>query len=349
MAAARWVLDERLRIMLPASDTKRDGSAEQYPVIAFFSTAEALQSNDPWPRAECEEGGQQAAHDRSAPTGKLILGYASWLTHAAAHAKSSPLIIREAVRHIGTRIWAGSWLLRRWTLEHPQCFPRGARVLEMGAGCGLVGLSVAAAHGVSVKLSDFRGHGADDSADSDTVMHNLVFNSYLNSPMIERCGGSTDVIELDWARPREPKRWCLDACCVDCLAERLSGAHGTCDPERAPTSPRLTIPVTIQQPTLVEAVDVILAAEVLYTEAGTRLFVSTLTAWLAKPAGTCYLVNNKLRTDVERLKATCTSHGLAVEQLHSFEGGDDGVTSTFAPPWDDVEVYLLLRVTWLCP
>ena len=43
--------------------------------------------------------------------------------------------------------------------------------------------------------------------------------------------------------------------------------------------------------------------------------------------------------------------GLAREQLPSLEGigrdgGDSEIRSTFAPPWDDIDLYVFMKVTW---
>ena len=115
--------------------------------------AEALQYCRPW-KADAEadaEVAQQEAHRaalKGAPSEPQ--GYVSWLSEGALATGASCLLIRETLRHIGTRIWESAWLHRAWALREPQLFPRGVRVHEMGAGCGLLGLTVAAHFGVDV-------------------------------------------------------------------------------------------------------------------------------------------------------------------------------------------------------
>ena len=369
--AKDWYLDERTslmlpRQMLPAGDV--EGELEQHSVIAYFSTAEALRWR-PWPDSIAGDAAGMQPHDeetakrsdaaqleahRTAAGGAAVDGYASWLSVGAAQKRADPLLVREASQHTGTCIWAASWLHRRWALARAELFPAGAHILEMGAGCGLLGLSVAAAHGVHVTLSDFRGHFVGGGGD-DTVLHNLAYNAWRNEQLIRANGGAVTTIELDWQRPNEPVRWQV----VEAVRRRERDEAETTASGEAAGAAQLSIRVA-EERSSVRAADVVLATEVLYTEEGMRLFVGCLALWLARPTGatpaggTCYLVNNAHRTGVQRFEATCRQHGLAIEQLPSLEGigldgGDSEIRSTFAPPWDEIDLYTFMKVTWAPP
>lgn len=90
----------------------------------------------------------------------------------------------EIAGSIGGKLWDASLLMSSWVLENPSYFPRPGpgrrrpRILELGAGLGLVGLVVARAlQAVAVTLSDY------DTA----VLLNLSKNIDLNFPS----GGDT--------------------------------------------------------------------------------------------------------------------------------------------------------------
>ena len=163
-------------------------------------------------------------------------------------------------------------------------------MLEPGAGCGLLGLSVVAVYpGVRVTLSDFPGHF--EGSDGGSVLHNLRWSA-----------GSVRVVQLDWPRPSEPQLWFASD-------EETGGA----------AEPR---------PCTIESVDVALATEVLYTEEGTRHFVGTVAALLRK-SGALFLMNNARRTGVAKFEGACAAVGLRVERLPDPGEEAAGVMSTF--------------------
>ena len=337
----QWVAHDRLGLFVPAvamemADASTplpaaaavDGPA---PAIAYFATAEAQRWQQPWqaPTAELSEPAALATATASAAgddsDGRGLQGYASWIS-ACALRVAEPLVIRERYEHTGTRIWAGSWLHRSWALSNPQLFPPGSSVLELGAGCGLVGLTVATAHRhVHVTMSDFHGHCV--GSDGGSVMHNLRLNAQRNAGMLADGGrGRVRVVELDWAKPTEPRLWF------------------PLEDSRVPTS-SASPPAPLCPP---EPTDVLLACEVLYTEEGTKCFCATLAAVIRKPSGVGYIMNNSRRTDLDKFENGCAAYGLAVERLEVLEDAETagGVLSTFAPPWDDCNLYMLLKVTW---
>ena len=54
-----------------------------------------------------------------------------------------------------------------------------------------------------------------------------------------------------------------------------------------------------------------------------------------------------MRQEVGRLEAECDALGLRVGMMPTLEGDACGATSTFAPPWDESDLYVFLRLTWV--
>ena len=229
-------------------------------------------------RAETESADreQQEAHDAailSLESPGAVLGYASWLTSDARSAKR-PIILRETTEHTGTRVWEAAWLHRSWALDHPELFQPVSgvqlEVLELGSGCGLLGLTVAASHRASVTLSDF-----------SSAVVNLWENAVRNQKLVESRGGRLRVLQLDWSQPRAAQHLPLQA-----------GVEVNADTQM---NVNFEIP-HVTTPSDVAPADVLLATEVLYTEHGAELFADAVAQWLRKPSGTLWLMNNPLRT-----------------------------------------------------
>ena len=346
-----WIFAPHLMLKVPRSAFAIEG----------FATAESRQraALTYFPVMEAKQHGLDAAEASSIQPSK-ILGFVAWFLPGAASPVASPLVIRELGQHTGTRVWAAAWLHREWALAHSECFAGQPTVLEMGAGCGLLGLSVASNYDAHVMLSDFQGHVAS----SRTVLHNLLHNCEHNAPIVRAGGGTVQVLELDWAAPQAPREWSFRSEHQDDRTMqyspggcRLRGLNKEPDGRLFPPSscqmfpgdvPRQRTPgaIAIEQ-TVVRPADIVLATEVLYTDSGTRYFVDALAMWLSRPHGTCYLVNNVRRTNVASFEALCMDYGLAVEQMSSLEGsGGADVASDFAPPWDDIDLFAFLKVTW---
>ena len=141
------------------------------------------------------------------------------------------------------------------------------------------------------------------------------------------------VVELDWTCPGETRLWFPQQ-------ENLVPS-----PVLPDSKPRHLPPLCS-----LEAADVALATECLYTEDGTRALCATLALTLRKPLGACYLLNNSRRTGTARFEAECAAHHLMVEVLagagNADVEGEGGAMSTFAPPWDECDDYTMLKVTW---
>jgi hypothetical protein len=70
----------------------------------------------------------------------------------------------------GWTVWASAVLLARWAMANPSVFA-GKTVLELGAGCGLSGLAVAACTpAAAVTLNDY------DQKTVDNMLHNIARN-----------------------------------------------------------------------------------------------------------------------------------------------------------------------------
>ncbi|RMZ85306.1 hypothetical protein DV738_g117, partial [Chaetothyriales sp. CBS 135597] len=91
--------------------------------------------------------------------------------------------------NLGLKTWASSLLLARrlTTLKAEVACDKG-RVLELGAGTGLVGISAACLWGASVVLTDL-----------PDIVPNLAKNVSLNSDLILASGGEADTRVLDWS------------------------------------------------------------------------------------------------------------------------------------------------------
>lgn len=383
-----WQLHHRAPVLVPRY-AKEDGAmaCAAHPnssaVMTFFDSDVALRWL-PWPqttgshkaaaptstlvgprlRAETESADreQQQAHNAaisSLENPGAVLGYASWLTSDARRAER-PLILRETAEHTGTRVWEATWLHRSWALDHPELFQpvSGVRreVFELGSGCGVLGLTVAASHRASVTLSDFSGHFQSGSS----VVVNLWENAVRNQKTVESRGGRLRVLQLDWSQPSAPQHLSLPA--------GIEAHMGTVNVE----FPRVSTPSDVAP------ADVLLATEVLYTERGAELFADAVAQWLRRPAGTLWLMNNPLRTgcvcdcehrskhcekatcsllynshcctcgccSVSRFPAICSARGLMVTEVEQLEWQGQA-RSMFSNQSAEAGHYTLYKVTWL--
>ena len=334
--AQDWQFDHSLRLMLPVIEEGCMDAANS-PAIAYLPTVDVLDGFQPWPESDASptsvlaEGSEKQweMHRRvltiDVDARRGMLGYATWLTRGTLSLLGGmPLVVREQGHDLGTRIWPASWLHRSWALANPDYFAPSAHVLEMGAGCGLLGLSVAAAHGVQVSVSDFCAY-----SDKRSPLHNLAYNAAANRVAVAARGGSVQVLELDWTAPESPRSWHAE---VDAFPESL---------DQGLTSIRVAVAPCALQPA-----DVVLATEVLYDRRAEACFARALTHWLAR-GGSCFLLNNAGRTALARFTETCTECGLQVERLPDIDGSRlFDVTSIIPPPWDDVSQFTFMRITW---
>ena len=107
----------------------------------------------------------------------------------------APLLVRELPETVGTKVWRGAWLLWK-SLTALHGLQGVTRVLELGAGVGLVGLLLAADHALKVTVSETRT-GYSRAA---LTWDNLVYNVQMNAEQIAEGGGHIEALELDWRR-----------------------------------------------------------------------------------------------------------------------------------------------------
>jgi predicted nicotinamide N-methyase len=91
--------------------------------------------------------------------------------------------------NLGFKTWTSSVLLSRRLTSLSRYLPRShSRVLELGAGTGLVGIAAACVWGVSVTLTDL-----------PEILPNLRENIGKNLKLINACGGDACALPLDWS------------------------------------------------------------------------------------------------------------------------------------------------------
>lgn len=109
---------------------------------------------------------------------------------------SVPITLREpslTADNLGHKTWLASYLLAKRLpslAPYLPAFERGGRVIELGAGTGLVGVAIAAMFNVHVHLTDL-----------PAIVPNLLANVTANTLNITQ--GSTSVGELDWSISRD--------------------------------------------------------------------------------------------------------------------------------------------------
>lgn len=115
--------------------------------------------------------------------------------HAIYHVNNRDIVIRRMRLHneVGTKVWTAGMFLSELCVQNAQLFSN-ANVLELGAGVGITGLSLAtnASPPKTVIISDF---GLD-------TMSNMRYNVTVNNKiqLCESPGVSLLANELDWAK-----------------------------------------------------------------------------------------------------------------------------------------------------
>jgi predicted nicotinamide N-methyase len=91
--------------------------------------------------------------------------------------------------NLGFKTWTSSVLLSRRLVSLSRYLPRSlTRVLELGAGTGLVGIAAACVWGVNVTLTDL-----------PEILPNLRRNIDKNLKLTQSCGGNACALPLDWS------------------------------------------------------------------------------------------------------------------------------------------------------
>ncbi|KAJ3119995.1 Protein fam86a [Nowakowskiella sp. JEL0407] len=87
----------------------------------------------------------------------------------------------------GLRTWGASLTLAEYFLSSPELVSKTNRILELGSGCGMLGILLAIL-GANVTLTDTH----------QMVLDRLVENVSINFANAEASGGSMSVLDFDW-------------------------------------------------------------------------------------------------------------------------------------------------------
>ena len=319
MATRLWELHEQLLTLVP-SDLRLSSIATVFPAfLTYCSTEEAL-NQDAWTEpdpsmalmpmgpdlARAAKALQQRCH-ADAVGGKQIRGYAKWISSGSLSA-GTPLLIKECGRHTGSRVWEGALVQLQWAFQNCDIFA-GRSVLELGAGCGLLGLAIAKSAGPrKIVMSEFQGHFVDDSAPS--LLDLLLENTHANLGSIG--GGALSVWDLDWTKPQEATcHWPLQ--------------DGTPNPASA------------------EKFDVIIGSELIYSTEGAAQLLGVLSSFLEE-GGACYLLNNIRRSGVPELIRGCADVQLVCEQISFDKPPADSIMYTLGEN-ELSNSFILLKIT----
>lgn len=99
------------------------------------------------------------------------------------------MVEEEDIEGTGTLIWSAGVRLSQHIVKNRTQELKGARVLDLGSGTGIVGIS-AACLGAHVMLTDTRD-----------ILPQIMENVEQNGELVEAAGGSATVQELDWNAP----------------------------------------------------------------------------------------------------------------------------------------------------
>ncbi|KAF6263186.1 putative methyltransferase-domain-containing protein [Scenedesmus sp. NREL 46B-D3] len=99
------------------------------------------------------------------------------------------MVEEEDIEGTGTLIWAAGVRLSQHIVKNRTQELKGARVLDLGSGTGIVGIA-AACLGAHVMLTDTRD-----------ILPQIMENVHQNGALVEAAGGSATVQELDWNQP----------------------------------------------------------------------------------------------------------------------------------------------------
>ena len=166
------------------------------------------------------------AEGRATTTHDLVLDSLSVQIRELAIGESVGIDVASAdADETGFALWAAAIILSRWLLAENAArsgalLARGQRIIELGAGCGLPGIAVAAqrkaARGLGAAVGGAGGGGAAATKSAepplvitdlntrtlDNIRHNVEVNELTLAAEGSRgAGADVKVLSLDWAHP----------------------------------------------------------------------------------------------------------------------------------------------------
>ena len=168
------------------------------------------------------------------------------------------------------------------------------RFLELGAGVGLLGISLAVDLGVDVVLTDFDGHFFSSLFEKDpdgSVLALLAHNAAANAALAEASGGRLRVSALDWNTPSVVQDVWPESPVLP--SSREAGPAGAAERPLA---------------------DVIVGTELVYTAGSASLLCSALCTWLQRD-GVFFLLQAQNRVDMSRFEGLANESGFQVEEI----------------------------------
>jgi predicted nicotinamide N-methyase len=147
-------------------------------------------------REKIWEAASQRLSERSGRTGRADLTRTFNIPLADTDKDVLTITLHEPALqadNLGLKTWASSYLLAKRLRTLRKSMPTlepGARVLELGAGTGLVGLAAAAVFQARVILTDLL-----------EIVPNLQWNAATNCDVVSAHSGTVEVSILDWSKP----------------------------------------------------------------------------------------------------------------------------------------------------
>jgi hypothetical protein len=236
-----------------------------------------------------------------------------------------PLLVLERPAQTGSVCWGCARVFRRWALANPAKLLRACssgstcRFLELGAGVGLLGISLAVDFGADVVMTDFDGHFFSSLFGEDpdeSVLALLSHNAAANAALVEASGGQLRVKALDWSAPSTVRNVWPPGSASSAPADGADGA---------------AMPLA----------DVIVGTELVYTAGSASLLCNTVRTWL-RPGGVFFLLQAQNRVDMSRFEGLANESGLNVEEIDVGEAVRASSEMASAAPG----AFRMIAVTW---
>ena len=272
--------------------------------------------------------GQQLCHMAALLVQDNVQGYASHvqIDRTMRVPPAHPLLVLERPAQTGSVCWGCARVFRRWALANPAkllgACSNGSRhrILELGAGVGLLGISLAVDFGAEVVMTDFDGHFFSSLFEEDpdqSVLALLSHNAATNAALAEANGGHLRVKALDWSTPSIVRNvWPPESASLF----PADGADGAAMP----------------------LADIIVGTELVYTAGSACLLCNTVRTWLSRQGGVFFLLQAQNRVDMSRFEGLANESGLHVDEIDVGEAVRASDEVAAAAPG----AFRMIAVTW---